>query len=98
VAIARALAMDPSVIVFDEPTSALDPIMSREVAAMIQRLNADNVTMICVTHDLQLARHLHERIVFLDQGVVRAEDSFDNLAKCDDPQVRAFFRNEVKAE
>lgn len=99
VAIARALAMDPSVIVFDEPTSALDPIMSREVAAMIQTLNDDKVTMICVTHDLQLARHLHERIVFLDQGVVRAEGSFDYLAHhCDDPQVRAFFRHEAKPE
>jgi polar amino acid transport system ATP-binding protein len=97
VAIARALAMDPSVVVFDEPTSALDPIMSREVATMIEALNADKVTMICVTHDLQLARHLHERIVFLDQGMVRAEGSFDHLAHhCDDPQVRAFFRNEAK--
>lgn len=99
VAIARALAMDPSVVVFDEPTSALDPIMSREVAAMIEALNADQVTMICVTHDLQLARHLHERIVFLDRGVVHAEGSFDELANhCEDQQVRAFFRHEAKAE
>lgn len=97
VAIARALAMDPSVVVFDEPTSALDPIMSREVATMIEVLNADKVTMICVTHDLQLAQHLHERIVFLDQGVVRAEGSFDHLAHhCDDAQVRAFFHNEAR--
>ncbi len=94
VASARALAMDPTVIVFDEPTSALDPIMSREVASMIERLNADRVTMLCVTHDLQLARHLPDRIVYLEQGRVRAEGSFADLAQdCPDAQVRTFFQH-----
>ncbi len=94
VAIARALAMDPTVIVFDEPTSALDPIMSREVASMVERLNAEGVSMLCVTHDLQLARQLNDRIVYLEQGRVRAEGSFADLAQdCTDAQVRAFFQH-----
>lgn len=95
VAIARALAMDPSVIVFDEPTSALDPVMSREVAALIKRLNSENVTMLCVTHDLQLARLLPESLVYLEQGRIRAEGHFDRLSgKHEDLQVREFFLHE----
>ncbi|NCX47124.1 MAG: amino acid ABC transporter ATP-binding protein [Verrucomicrobia bacterium] len=92
VAIARALAMDPAVVVFDEPTSALDPVMVREVAELFARLNREGVTMLCVTHDLTLASQISEKVVFLDRGVVRAEEKIQNLAKDhSDPQVRAFF-------
>lgn len=92
VAIARALAMDPAVVVFDEPTSALDPVMVREVAELFTRLNREGVTMLCVTHDLTLASQISEKVVFLDRGVVRAEEKILNLAKDhSDPQVRAFF-------
>ena len=92
VAIARALAMDPAVVVFDEPTSALDPVMVREVADLFTRLNREGVTMLCVTHDLTLASQISEKVVFLDRGVVRAEEKIQNLAKdYSDPQVRAFF-------
>jgi len=70
VAIARALAMDPAVVVFDEPTSALDPVMSREVAALINRLHDEGVTMLCVTHDLVLAQNIADAVIFLDQGRV----------------------------
>jgi polar amino acid transport system ATP-binding protein len=93
VAIARALAMDPAFVVFDEPTSALDPLMVREVAELFTRLNREGVTMLCVTHDLALASQISERVVFLDQGVVRAEEKICHLAKDhSDPHVRAFFR------
>jgi len=92
VAIARALAMDPAVVVFDEPTSALDPVMVREVAELFTRLNREGVTMLCVTHDLTLASQISEKVVFLDRGVVRAEEKIQNLAKDhSDPQVRSFF-------
>lgn len=92
VAIARALAMDPAVVVFDEPTSALDPVMVREVAELFTRLNREGVTMICVTHDLALASQISERVVFLDRGVVRAEEKIRHLAgDHEDPRVRAFF-------
>lgn len=92
VAIARALAMDPAVLFFDEPTSALDPLMSREIINVIKQLRQDNVSMLCVTHDLHLARSLGGRVLFLDQGVIHAEGDaeqlFDNHA---DPRIRDFF-------
>ena len=92
VAIARALAMDPAVVVFDEPTSALDPVMVREVAELFNRLNREGVTLLCVTHDLALASQIAKRVIFLDQGVVRADDILENLAKHHpNDQVRAFF-------
>ena len=94
-AIARALAMDPAVVVFDEPTSALDPIMVREVAELFNRLHRDNITMLCVTHDLMLARQISKKIIFLEQGVVTAEDTIDHLAtNHPDQKVREFFGRE----
>jgi len=92
VAIARALAMDPAVVLFDEPTSALDPVMVREVAELLNRLRREEVTMLVVTHDLALARMIAERVVYLEQGIVSAEDNIDDLASMhSDPAVRAFF-------
>jgi len=92
VAIARSLAMDPAVVLFDEPTSALDPVMVREVAELFNRLRREKVTMLCVTHDLTLARMIAQRVVYLEKGVVKAEDSFENLASSHpDSEVRSFF-------
>ena len=92
VAIARALAMDPKVLFFDEPTSALDPIMVREVVTLINRLYLDNVTILCVTHDLTLAKHISDRVVFLDHGKVYAEDRIENLLDREsDPVIGEFF-------
>ena len=97
-AIARALAMDPAVLLLDEPTSALDPVLTREVCALINRLYLDNVTMVCVTHDLYLARYISDRVVFLDAGVIRAEDTIENLSRNrDDPKIRSFFGREGTA-
>ena len=93
VAIARALAMDPAVLVLDEPTSALDPVMSRDVADLINRLHHDGITMLCVTHDLHLARNIADRVMFLDRGVIRADDRIDELSKHSDPDIQAFFGN-----
>jgi polar amino acid transport system ATP-binding protein len=91
VAIARALAMDPQVLFFDEPTSALDPIMVREVVTLINRLYLDNVTILCVTHDLGLAKHISDSVVFLDHGKVYAEDRIEELLHRDDPVLEEFF-------
>jgi polar amino acid transport system ATP-binding protein len=92
VAIARALAMDPKVLFFDEPTSALDPIMVREVITLINRLYLDNVTILCVTHDLGLAKYISDRVVFLDRGRVYAEELIDYLLDREgDPVVDQFF-------
>ena len=80
VAIARALAMDPAVLVLDEPTSALDPIMSRDVADLINRLHDTGITMLCVTHDLALAQNISDTVMFLDKGVIRADEKISILA------------------
>ncbi|KJS08653.1 MAG: polar amino acid ABC transporter ATP-binding protein [Gammaproteobacteria bacterium BRH_c0] len=96
VAIARALAMDPAVLFFDEPTSALDPLMSREIINVINQLRRDNVSMLCVTHDLFLARSVGGRVLFLDQGVIHAEGDAEQLfGNHSDPRIRAFFSQEA---
>lgn len=92
VAIARALAMDPKVLLMDEPTSALDPVKAREVGELITRLNQDGVTILCVTHDLDLAMSVSERILFMHEGLIKAAGSVAQLASHDeDPAIRAFF-------
>ncbi len=97
VAIARALAMDPTILFFDEPTSALDPVMSREVIAVINQLQRDQISMLCVTHDLMLAQGLAAPVLFLDQGRIHVEASYRQLADGHhDPVVRAFFSHEAK--
>lgn len=95
VAIARALAMDPAVLYFDEPTSALDPLMAREVVNILHQLRRDKVSILCVTHDLYLARAAGARVLFLDQGNILAEDEPELLfGDHADPRIRAFFRQE----
>jgi glutamate transport system ATP-binding protein len=69
-AIARALAMDPKVLLFDEPTSALDPEFIKEVLDVITELAADGMTMLVVTHEMGFARSVARRVVFMDHGRV----------------------------
>jgi polar amino acid transport system ATP-binding protein len=73
IAIARALAMDPEIMLFDEPTSALDPELVGEVLAVMSKLARDGMTMIVVTHDMGFANAVADRIVFMDQGLVVEE-------------------------
>jgi polar amino acid transport system ATP-binding protein len=68
VAIARALAMDPPAMLFDEPTSALDPEMVGEVLQVMKTLARDGMTMICVTHEMNFAREVADRVLFMDHG------------------------------
>jgi general L-amino acid transport system ATP-binding protein len=68
VAIARSLCMSPKLMLFDEPTSALDPEMVREVLDTMSQLSEDGMTMICVTHEMEFARKIGDRIVFMDGG------------------------------
>ncbi|MBP1757517.1 MAG: peptide transporter ATP-binding protein [Firmicutes bacterium] len=74
-AIARALAMEPEVLLFDEPTSALDPEMVGEVLKVMRDLATSGLTMIVVTHEMQFAREVSNRVVFMDQGVIVEEDA-----------------------
>ena len=82
VAIARALCMNPSVILFDEPTSALDPEMVGEVLEVMKRLAESGITMIVVTHEMNFARSVADRVIFMEGGVIVEEGTpsqvFDN--------------------
>lgn len=82
IAIARALALDPEVMLFDEPTSALDPEMINEVLDVMTDLATDGMTMMVVTHEMGFARRVATRVVFMDMGEVVEDCSTD-----------AFFRN-----
>jgi general L-amino acid transport system ATP-binding protein len=70
VAIARALCMSPKIILFDEPTSALDPEMVKEVLDTIISLAEENMTMLCVTHEMGFARQVADRVLFMDAGQI----------------------------
>ena len=82
VAIARALCMSPEVMLFDEPTSALDPEMVREVLETMVELAREGSTMICVTHEMNFARKVANKVVFMDQGsileIAKPDDFFTN--------------------
>ncbi|MCI7190823.1 MAG: amino acid ABC transporter ATP-binding protein, partial [Lachnospiraceae bacterium] len=73
VSIARALALQPKILFFDEPTSALDPELTGEVLKVIKELAKEHMTMIIVTHEMQFAREVSDRIIFMEQGVIQAE-------------------------
>ncbi|GAA4404405.1 amino acid ABC transporter ATP-binding protein [Tsukamurella soli] len=92
VAIARALAMKPSVMLFDEPTSALDPEMVREVLDVMVALRAEGITMIVVSHEMGFARAAADRVVFMSDGKIIADQSpeafFDDP---DNPRIRQFL-------
>jgi polar amino acid transport system ATP-binding protein len=75
VAIARALAMEPEMMLFDEPTSALDPEMVKEVLLVIKNLAHTGITMALVTHEMNFAREVAHRIVFLDEGAVIEDET-----------------------
>lgn len=70
VAISRSLAMDPKIMLFDEPTSALDPEMVKEVLDVMVKLAETGMTMVCVTHEMQFARQVADRVVFMQDGEI----------------------------
>ncbi|CAM3063814.1 amino acid ABC transporter ATP-binding protein [Streptobacillus ratti] len=79
VAIARALSMNPEVLLFDEPTSALDPEMVGEVLKVMKELAEDGLTMIIVTHEMDFAREVSDKIVFMDDGIILEEGNPDDI-------------------
>lgn len=82
VAIARALAMNPQILFFDEPTSALDPELTGEILKVLRELAEEKMTMFIVTHEVEFARQVSDRVIFMDNGVVveegKPEDVIDN--------------------
>ena len=81
IAIARALAMNPKVMLFDEPTSALDPEMVGEVLDLIREVAAEGMTMVIVTHEMGFAREVADRVLFMDQGIIKEEGTPEEIFK-----------------
>ena len=94
-AIARALAMKPDIVLFDEPTSALDPESIGDVLGVMERLAAERVTMVIVTHEIAFARRAASRVVFMENGEIRADGSpEDMLVKPKSERIKTFLRQE----
>lgn len=91
VSIARALALQPEILFFDEPTSALDPELTGEVLKVIKELAKEHMTMIIVTHEMQFARELSDRIIFMEQGVIQAEGTPEEIFSSSNERVREFI-------
>ena len=91
VSIARALALNPEILFFDEPTSALDPELTSEVLKVIKELAKEKMTMIIVTHEMQFAREVSDRIIFMEQGVIQANGTPEEIFTSDNARVREFI-------
>src|SRR6202790_3162320 len=95
VGLARALALQPEILLLDEPTAGLDPITSREINELVLKLQKEHgLTSIVVTHDLQSARTIANRLALLNKGKVVIEGSFGELAERDDDFVSEFFKRD----
>ena len=93
VAIARAIATSPAIIYFDEPTSALDPELTGEVLAVMRTLADEGMTMLVVTHEMGFARHVSDKVVFMEHGVVvEAGASAEFFAHPKEERTRAFLQ------
>lgn len=91
VSIARALALQPKILFFDEPTSALDPELTAEVLRVIKELAKEHMTMIIVTHEMQFAREVSDRIIFMENGVIREQGTPEELFASTDARIRDFI-------
>lgn len=96
VAIARTLMMDPSLILFDEPTSALDPEMVSEVLNVIKSLAEKGMTMVIVTHEMEFARKISDRILFIDEGIILKEGTPEEIFDySDNERITNFVKREM---
>jgi phospholipid/cholesterol/gamma-HCH transport system ATP-binding protein len=92
VGLARALALEPEILLFDEPTAGLDPITAAEIGKLIQRQReVRNVTSIVVTHDMHAAHHFSDRLVMLKEGTILLTGTFEDFQKSKDPFVTQFL-------
>ena len=91
VSIARAMMMNPDILFFDEPTSALDPEITGEVLKVIRSLADRRMTMIIITHEMNFAKEVSDRILFMDQGVVRAEGTPEEIFNSKDTRLCEFL-------
>ena len=92
VSIARALAMNPQILFFDEPTSALDPELTGEILKVIRSLADEKMTMVIVTHEIEFAKVVSDRVVFMDGGVIIEEGMADLIANPNNERTKAFLQ------
>ncbi|NNE32206.1 MAG: ATP-binding cassette domain-containing protein [Winogradskyella sp.] len=94
VALARTLILQPKIILYDEPTSGLDPITAKEIIILMQDIQKKyNTSSLIITHDVDCARVISDRMLLLIDGINYAEGTFDELSVSKDPKVKAFFKN-----
>ena len=89
--IARALAVEPEVVLMDEPTSALDPEMVGEVLTVMKQLAEGGLTMVIVTHEMEFAKNISDRVIFMDKGVVALEGTPDEVFGADHTRMKEFL-------
>lgn len=93
VALARTLILKPKVILYDEPTTGLDPITANEIIQLMLKIQDDfDTASLIITHDMDCARVISNRMIILEDGINYAEGTYDELSKSKDPKVRAFFK------
>lgn len=97
VAIARCLSMDPEIILFDEPTSALDPTMVSEVLAVIRRLAKEGMTMAIVTHEMDFARDVSNRVFYMDEGLIYEDGSPKQIFENPQKEKTKAFINRIRS-
>jgi len=94
IGLARALALDPRLVLFDEPTAGLDPITAGEIAELIIELKKTrHMAAVVVTHDLKTAKRFSDRMILIDSGTIRAEGCFEDLKENNDPFVKQFVQD-----
>ena len=91
VAIARALALNPKILFFDEPTSALDPELTGEVLRVIRSLADIHITMVIVTHEMNFARDISDRVIFMDKGVIAVEGTPQEVFSSSNARIKEFL-------
>ncbi len=92
VAIARALCVNPEILLFDEPTSALDPEMVSEILKIMVNLAKEGMTMLVVTHEMNFARDVADRIIFLEKGLVQIDDTPEKVFNTENERIRDFIK------
>lgn len=91
ISIARALAMKPDILFFDEPTSALDPELTGEILKVIRDLAAEHMTMVIVTHEMNFAKNVADKIIFMDQGIIAEEGTPEEVFGFSNKRMQEFL-------
>ena len=92
--LARAMALDPDVLLVDEPSAGLDPVTAREIDDLLADLKKKGTTLVVVTHNIPSARHIGDELAMLHEGHLIARGTAAEMDRCDEPLVRAFMRSE----